>query len=517
MAEQIKQLATYINKILAQESNPFFAVVDDKHRLLNASGKADYYGYRNLNKGKVMDDVFAFLIGLEDAQEESLKILNMETPSGKTANVHLLRLDDGGWGLAFLDATAERETQGGYQQTAHDLTLLGIKREKLLEKIKIIQTELEAANKELELANKLKSRFLGRLSHEFRAPLSSVLGYAELAKEDLGSPDRAMSHLKAIERGGNNLLNLVDNLVDQAVIENGMIKVHPAACDIATIVEEMEELFHPLADQKGLSFAWWVSGDIPTKVWLDKMRLRQILVNLLSNAFKFTREGGITVSMDWADNYLSVSVEDTGPGIKENDVNRLFEAFRQSTDEEHHGKGAGLGLSISREIVRHMGGDMEIAAPTGQGACVKFTVEAPPRREQGTLSRSLEDVSVLVVDNGDDSYQLLQVFLRNAGSVPQLADGASAALEMLKNNAPDLIVIDMQLGTNQVIKLIRDIKGQNYTGGMIVLSAVDDERQRQQVRLAGCVDYLVKPIRRTEFLQRLESVLADGGAPDSQS
>ncbi|MES9845224.1 MAG: ATP-binding protein [Candidatus Sedimenticola sp. PURPLELP] len=507
MTAPIEQLSRHINRTLAKKVKAFFVVIDGESRMQCSSGRASYFGYQDLSEGQVVDDAFPFLTGLEQVPDQTLELNTLETPSGKAADVHLLRMDDG-WGIAFLDATDEREGRRRYQQAAHELALLGAEREKLFQEISGAKAALESANRKLDIANRLKSRFIGRMSHEFRTPLSSVLGFADLAKEELGSPGRTISHLKAIERGANYLLNLVDNLVDQAVSEDNKLSVHPSSCDISLIVEALEELFHPMADQRGLTFAWWISSDIPPKVWLDEIRLRQVLVNLLGNAFKFTREGGITVSLDWSDERLNVTVEDTGPGIQETDIETLLEEFRQSSDGQHEGKGAGLGLSISREIVRLMGGEMEIDSPTSQGTCVRFSVEAPSRRDKVKATTSLEEAVVLVVDDDSDIRQLLQVFLSTAGGKVVLARDMDEALSCLNSTPPTIVVADMQLGEENGVQLILKMRRKQFKGPIVALSASDDETLRYEAYRAGCTDYVLKPLRRTEFLQRLESVLA---------
>ncbi len=498
MDEPLKQLSGHIKRMLAQEARPFYVILDPEGQLSESYGDGAYYGY-SLKSGESAEAQFPFLVGLEALTAPSLKLEVVQTPSGKAANVHLLRIGQG-WGIAFLDATRQRENQRHHQQLAHDLHLLGVERERLVR-------EIEATNRELELANRLKTRFLGRMSHEFRTPLSSVLGFSDLAKEELGYPQRAMSHLKAIERGANYLLNLVDNLVDQAVVENSSLKIHPASCDLAAIVDDLEELFRPMAEKKGLSFAWMRGPDIPSRVWLDEIRFRQVLVNLLGNAFKFTRNGGITVSLDWEQERLTVSVDDTGPGINEEDIGQLFQAFRQSSNENHEGKGAGLGLSISQEIVQLMGGSMEISSPGSQGTSIRFTIDAPSRHEQEASASTLEGTPILVIDDDEDIRMLLEVFLAGAGSTPLLASNREEALQALTTHQPALILLDMQLNGESSLGLAKEIRANGFHAPLLALSANDSESMRIRAKRAGCDDYLLKPIRRNEFLERLQSVL----------
>jgi signal transduction histidine kinase len=285
-----------------------------------------------------------------------------------------MRLDDG-WGVAMLDAGAEHAAQLAQQQSAHELLLL--------------RREREALIAELEQANRLKSRFIAGMSHEFRTPLTSIIGYSDQLREIRPDDRETQHHLDAVGRGARYLLNLVENLLDQARSEIGPLQLHPGACELADISTEVEQLLRPVAGQKQLSLAWWFASDIPERLWLDAIRLKQVLINLVGNAVKFTEQGGVDVEFDWQDGRLKVAIADTGPGIDEADAAEIFEPFRRAAGHDQT-KGAGLGLTISQALVQAMGGEIRLTKCKGDGSRFAFSVDAPavPRSRQNWVRAS---------------------------------------------------------------------------------------------------------------------------------
>jgi signal transduction histidine kinase len=359
-----EQLRHHLDEVLRARARPFVLLLDDDLRVLAYEGDGSRYGFANLTAGQQLDAEVPFLQGLVGEVAEEQLIEFWGTPDGGAANVHLRRLPSA-WGLIYLDVTAERDRRLRHQQAAHELALLEHQRARLVR-------ELEASRAALAEADRLKGLFIARMSHEFRTPLSSVLGYADLLADELTDNPAALRDLGAIRRGGSYLLNLVENLLDQARLAHEELPLHPQEMQWQGLVAELDDLFRPLAEQRRLALHWQTAPRVPARLWLDGLRLRQVLVNLLGNALKFTREGGVTVTADWESGTLRVAIGDTGPGIAPDLLPRLFEPFRQGD----RSKGAGLGLSISRALARRMGGSLSVAATSAAGTTLSLELPA---------------------------------------------------------------------------------------------------------------------------------------------
>jgi signal transduction histidine kinase len=358
-------LRAYVDELLLQRTRPFLLRLDAARRVAASSGDGAPYGLDKLSTGQSLVDDIPFLLGLEGPIQARQVIEFWETPSGGAAHVHILPMS-GGLGLVFLDATEERNRQRRHQQAAHELALLQHQRERLVR-------ELEQSEAKLAEANRLKGLFIARMSHEFRTPLCSILGYGDLLRENLQDHAAARQDLSAITRGANYLLNLVENLLDQARSDHEKLPLQPRSTTITDLIAELDQMFRPIAEQKHLELRWQRSPQLPERLWIDGLRLRQILINLLGNALKFTRSGSVTVALHWRDERLDVQIADTGPGIPEALQPNLFEPFHQGD----YSKGAGLGLSISRLIARRMGGELRLHQTSPDGTKLVLDIPAP--------------------------------------------------------------------------------------------------------------------------------------------
>jgi signal transduction histidine kinase/ActR/RegA family two-component response regulator len=505
----LHRLAARADAALTERARPLYLVVDEDLRLRAASGDGSYYGFPALVPGAGLAQPLAFLQGADPraAAEQTLELV--ETPSGAAADVHIVPLADG-WGLAYLDATRERDVRRRHQQAANELALLHERRERLLAELEDARAELERKNAALEEATRLRSLFIGRMSHEFRTPLAAILGYAELLLEELPERSAPRSRVGAIQRGGRYLLNLVDNLLDQARLEHEGLSLRPSVCDLRSMAAELDEMFRPIADQKGLALAWRFGRAVPERLWLDELRLRQVLVNLLGNAFKFTHGGGVGVVLDWQAERLTLVVEDSGPGVPAAARERIFEPFQQAEGSGRPGRGAGLGLAISRALVRRMGGDLRLL-PSERGTRLELTVRAPAHapRVAGD-AEPLRGAVVLIADDDEDMLALLRVYLSAAGSRVRLARTGAQASAMVSDAAdmPDLVLLDMRLGAERGSDVALSLRRLGFAGPLVVMSALDDEATRRRLERAGVDAFLAKPLRRGELLDALSALLA---------
>jgi PleD family two-component response regulator len=242
-------------------------------------------------------------------------------------------------------------------------------------------------------------------------------------------------------------------------------------------------------------------------VWVDEIKLRQVMINLIGNAIKFTKEGSISVSFDWDDGEMTITVDDTGQGINDADLKAIFEHFRKTANSDQISRGAGLGLSISREIVQRMGGEMVVESSRNRGTNIKFTIVAPSRVDKSLTDDPLHNSEIVVIDGDNDSRQLIGVFLKGVGAKPYLASTGKDACKHLKNYSPDAVIIDMLVEGEDSINIIQNIRKTSYKGPIVALSAVDNENIRKKVNYAKCDDFFIKPLRRTDFIHKMGILL----------
>ena len=490
MNDGLDAIARHVNRVLAQQVHPLYLVLDDALSLRAWRGDPRTSGLPELKSGMSLADTLPLLATADPANGEPQQWRFVELQSGHICHVLALRLPEG-WGIALLDAGEEHAAQQSRQQAAHELLLLRDERERLLG--------------ELEEANRLKSEFIGRMSHEFRTPLASVIGYTDTLRE-LRADDQAVQyHLGAVGRGASYLLNLVENLLDEARIEIDELTVNLGACDLYELGDEVEQLLRPVAEQKSLSLAWWFEGNVPTRIWTDAVRLKQVLINLVGNAIKFTETGGVSVEFEWGDDRLRVAVADTGPGIAEADAERVFEPFRQG-DGGRQGRGAGLGLAISRTLVRALGGDIRLTSQPDGGTRFDFDVTA--RAIQGGRRKdiaALRDQVIVIADDDPDLLELFALYLKAAGCRPHTArDGAGVrtATERLR---PAATLIDLNLGDDDGAVVAAAMRKAGYRGRLVSLSAANDGGTK---KTGGPFDaHWVKPISRSRLLENLAELL----------
>lgn len=488
MSDGIDRLTQHVNQLLSQRIRPLYLTVDDTLSLVASRGNAGHYGLPPLAPGVSMAELLPVLSVLDVTQHEAQAWRFVQLPQAPVSHIHVIHLP-GGWGIALLDASAEHTEQQAQQQVAHELLLLRDERERLVA--------------ELELANRLKGEFIARMSHEFRTPLTSVIGYSEQLREHCDADDVAQRHIGAVVRGGRYLLNLVENLLDQARIEADQFTLNPGACDLNELSEQVEQLLRPLAERKQLSLAWWFDGDIPPRVWLDATRLQQVLINLVGNAIKFTREGGINVEFTWQRERLHIAVSDTGPGISGDDQARIFEPYHQAGGADH-AKGAGLGLTISRALVRAMGGDISVTSD-GRGARFEFGIDAGTIRSGGACSTdALAGRKVLLADDDPDLLELFSLYLKAAGCSVERARDANQAMTAARRFDPDAIVLDLNLGEDRGTDVAAQIRRAGYRQPLVLLSASVTEDDTD----SGLFDaHWRKPIGRAQLLEGIAGLI----------
>ncbi|MBW8848233.1 MAG: response regulator [Burkholderiales bacterium] len=373
----------------------------------------------------------------------------------------------------------------------------------------MVQTE-RAARHAAEAANRAKSEFLAGMSHELRTPLNAVLGYAQLLTMEGGLTARQARGLDTIHQSGQHLLALINDILDLARIEAGRTELNPAPVNLSGLLRTVESLMRVKADEKRLAFVCDAGAGLPEAVLADERRLCQVLLNLLGNAIKFTDNGTVTLRASAeptgpAQVLLRLEVEDTGVGMRPEDMERIFEPFEQVGDQDRRSGGTGLGLAITRALVNDMGGQVQVSSEFGRGT--RFRVELPlpvsqpaqattPAQVRGMARYKGPPRRVLVVDDVAANRTLLSDFLSNAGfEVAQASDG-SELLAAARSFRPDLIVMDSGMPSVGGVEATRRLRRDAELAAVpvIAVSASATAEHRAACLQAGVNVFLTKPV-----------------------
>jgi signal transduction histidine kinase/FixJ family two-component response regulator len=368
-----------------------------------------------------------------------------------------------------------------------------------------------------EQANQAKSRYISAISHELRTPLNSILGYAQLLGEDAAVPTHRKHAIHVIKRGGEHLLSLIEGTLDIARIESGKLTLNVTPMRFADFVHELASLFELQAAAKGLAFRFEVEGALPEVVRADEKRVRQVLINLLGNAIKFTAAGHVVFRVRHQREMAIVEVHDTGPGLSQPELAQIFEPFARGNSASHSAPGAGLGLTIAKMLTDLMGGELSATSTPGAGAVFRVrlfvpevhTVLPPPAAPR--LRRGYEGARrrILVVDNEEADRELLVAVLEPLGFELRTAASGHDALDLLVAGVrPDAILMDLAMPGIDGWETIRRIRRMQHLQGKIaVVSANAFDKGLENDAGIRPEDFILKPVRHGELLDWLERQL----------
>lgn len=376
---------------------------------------------------------------------------------------------------------------------------------------------LQQAKELAERANAAKSRYLTGLSHELRTPLQSILGYAQLLADRPDTPDRHQDGLAIIGRSGQYLTDLIEGLLDVSKIEAGRLELYRNRVALPELIEQLAQMFAMQARDKGIDFDFRLHDPLPKTVITDEKRLRQILINLLSNAIKYTQAGGVLLNIHYRNQVAEFVISDTGSGIPEADLERIFAPFeRVRTAESPNLPGTGLGLTIVKLLTEIMGGQLGVESKLGHGS--RFTVNlmlpwvtlsdadaSQPRRIAGYEGRQR---TLMLVDDDPVLRGLLSDLLIPLGFTTLEAQDANACLGMLNQISPDLFLLDISMPGMNGLDLAATLRDRDITAPIIMLSADAKEYQSTGHATPAYNDYLVKPVTNQNLLDKLAHHLA---------
>ena len=398
-------------------------------------------------------------------------------------------------------------------------------------KLKMVLNELNRKNQiineqnaELASANKSKSTFLANMSHEIRTPLNAIIGFSQLLKREKLLTGPQQEYSGSIHRAGEHLLKLINDILELSKIEAGRVELKPTNFDLHTVLNEVQMMFKEQAQAKRLQLIFEAPGDLPRHVVADDHKLRQILINLIGNAMKFTDHGSIAVRArvdkgNKETSRLIVEIQDTGPGMSQDELGKLFKQFEQTTAGIKKNTGTGLGLALSRQLTMLMGGNITVESEEGKGSVFTINVELkegkPGVREAAITKRvtGIDDPKdayrVLIVDDEEENRRVMVSFLKLAGFETNEAVNGADAIAKFEQWCPHLILMDMRMPVmdgHEAARLIKSTeKGKQTPVIAVTASSLEDEKKNViDLDLQG---YVRKPFREGELFETIGKVL----------
>ncbi|MEN7342893.1 MAG: ATP-binding protein [Pseudomonadota bacterium] len=507
-------VAEYLRDRLFERRLPLCVTLDKENRIISIDGSRRESLLADTQLGAKIDEALPVLVGHPMTETVELPLVGL---ADGVFDIHVLPNPSGAF-VVLLDSGLEHELLQRSQQTTNEVRLLHANQSKLIRRMREMIGELVEARSELDHRRReaekhavQQTRFIAMMSHEFRTPLASIINYADLALDSTADSATITRSNEAISRASRHLSTLVEAVLDDAKIEAGQVKVSISPFAVTELIEDLTMIMAPLAAEKSLGFSAMVSDAVPSYIETDATVIRQILINLLGNAIKFTDAGAITLNVDWRNDAIHLVVTDTGPGIPVADRERMLEAFERGQRRDR--EGAGLGLSICAKLANLLEGKVEIDSGYQGGCRIIVNLPATDAGEPNTPSPVLPQPSsadtakasavILLCDDDEDMLALAEYYLHQVGYALLLARDGLEAVEKALAYDPDLILMDINTPRLNGVDATNRLRQSGFTKPIIALTA-SDARYFDQ---AAFSDYLRKPIQMPRLMQEINKQL----------
>ncbi len=476
--------------------------VDHHDLILSWHGNLENYGLDDHDLyGHDVTDYLPCLIALSKGIDTSLPYMNL--PNDHIADIHV-QWEENGYRVTLVDTSTQHTNQQQCQQLANNVTLLN-------EKLRELSQRLQEKNQQLDIANRAKSDFISGLSHEFRTPIASIIGHANWLKTHRPENSGFNTHLETIQRSSDYLLALIENLLQQGSIEANKLALNPTSVDLKKSLTSTINMVIPLATEKGIALLCHIEFEENALFKVDENSLQQAILNLLTNAIKFTDHGEVKLTAHTHDQKIFITIKDTGIGIAADELSNISSSFTRGRNATHR-PGLGLGLSITNGIIEAMRGEMELSSTLGEGTSVTLQFPAIHADTQKSSSSSLANSTqgtVMLLDDNVDITNLYKLYFHEAGIGLRTYQSPEALLRDIHNVHPALILTDYHLGETNGLSFVQELREQGHEYQVFLLTATLSVNRELHMRAleAGCDGCWQKSTDVTVLINRVKEQL----------